>query len=331
DKTSAAIVATNYDGPLKDLLGSYEMKGGPIVEIKLNDGHVALVVEGQPAYPLVEKEKDKLTSPSLPDAYSVSVKRDAAGKVSAIIIKQPEGEFEFARLAETNASISISVDDLLQKIIAATGGEENLRKHKSRVMTADLVLEHQGLTGTIVASAKAPNLITTHSKLFALGKEIGTSDQYFDGKQGVELSTFLPPQVRTGKALEDERIEADFNELLDWKKLYKSVVIKKMEKVGGEDAYVVVKTPEKGNEVTDYISAKTFLLLRRDTFETSVEKGITLPVHEVYSDYRMIDGQMIPFKSVTTIPAIGDIVTTIKDVKFNVDIPDAAFHAAEKR
>ena len=58
------------------------------------------------------------------------------------------------------------------------------------------------------------------------------------------------------------------------------------------------------DEVTDYISAKSFLLLRRDTLETSGTSGITLPVKEIYSDYRMIEGRMIPFKSVTTIPTI---------------------------
>ena len=178
---------------------------------------------------------------------------------------------------------------------------------------------------------KAPNSIATNSKLFALGKEIGTIDEYFDGTRGVELASFSPPEVKTGKALEDERIAADFYEPLDWKKLYKSLVIKKMAKVGDEDVYVVVKAPEKGNEVTDYISTKTFLLLRRDTFETSEETGLTLPVKEVYSDYRMIDGEMIPFKTVTTIPTIGDIVTTIKEVKFNIAIADEKFHAPEAK
>src|SRR3954464_14709241 len=99
-----------------------------------------------------------------------------------------------------------------------------------------------------------------------------------------------------------------------------------MSKVGAEDVYVVVKTPEKGNEVTDYISAKSYLLLRRDTLVTSETSGITLPVKETFSDSRMVEGQMIPFKTVTSVPTIGDIVTTVKDIKFDVDIPDAVFH-----
>lgn len=327
--TEPRPVVSNYAGPLKDLLGSYQMSGGPTVEITVQDGKVVLVVPGQPAYPLVEKEKDQIVSPSLPETYGLTVKRDATGRVSGIVIKQPEGEFEFTRAAEKSALIS--VDELLAKMIAAYGGEENLRKHKSKVMTADLMLENQGMTGTVVASYKAPNLLASNTKLFALGKDVGSIDEYFDGTHGVELASFSPPDVKTGKSLADERIEADFYGVLDWKKLFQSIEIKRMAKVGDEDAYVVIKTPEKGNAVTDYISAKTFLLLRRDTLQSSSVSDVTLPATETYSDYRPVDGVMIPFKTITTIPTLGEIVTTYKTVKFDVDIPDATFHAPEKK
>ena len=96
-----------------------------------------------------------------------------------------------------------------------------------------------------------------------------------------------------------------------------------MSKVNDEDVFVVVKTPEKGSPVTDYISAKSYLLLRRDTLQTSNTSQITLPVTEYYSDYRMVEGWMIPFKITTNIPSIGDIVSIVKTVKFDVDIPDS--------
>ena len=88
-KSEANPTAAHYDGPLKELLGTYETKGGPTIEVKIADGKVSLVVPGQPAYPLVEKEKDKLYSPSLPDTYNATVKRDAAGKVTGLAMKQP--------------------------------------------------------------------------------------------------------------------------------------------------------------------------------------------------------------------------------------------------
>lgn len=323
DGPSSAV----YDGPLKEIIGSYRMKagGGPQIEVTVREGKVALVVPGQPPYPLQEREKDKLFSPSLPDSYGVMVKRDAKGQVSGLVLKQPEGEFELEREAAAPGPALMTVDELMAKVIAAQGGEQNLRKHTSRVTTLDLVLEHQGLTGTSVITARAPNLIATDTKLWALGKQVATINEYFDGTRGVEMASFAPVEVKAGKALEDTRIQADFYGVLNWKQLFKTVVIRKMDKVGDEEVYVVVKTPEKGNPVTDYISAKSFLLLRRDTLSSSSTSDITLPVTETFSDYRPSEGLMVPFKTVTQIPTIGEIVSTVKSIKFDVAVPDTAF------
>jgi hypothetical protein len=165
----------------------------------------------------------------------------------------------------------------------------------------------------------------------ALGKKVGTMYEYFDGAQGGEISSFAPGEVKAGKSLEDARITSDFYEPLNWKKHFKSVEIKRMSKLGDEDVYVVVQTPEKGHIITDYYSAKSYLLLRRDTTQTSNTSQISIPVTETYSDYRLVDGVMIPFKTVTNIMTIGDIVSTIKSIKFDVDIPDATFRAPERK
>ena len=319
----------SYDGPLKELLGAYEMKGGLIVEIKMADGKVSLVVPGQPAYPLVEKEKDKFSSPPLPDTYGVIIKRDAAGKVSGLILKQPEGEFGLTRVMET--AVALTVDELLTKMIVANGGEQALRKHKSRVITAEMDFEHQGIKGMATISAKAPNALTSHIEMMALGKKIGTIDEYFNGTEGGEVTSFSPGEIKAGKSLEDARISSDFYDVLNWKKLFKSIEIKRMAKVGDEDVFVVVKTPEKGNPVTDYISAKSFLLLRRDSIQTDNTSETSVPITEYFSDYRMVEGLMLPFKATTNIPNIGDVVVLVKTVKFDVDIPDAVFRIPDMK
>lgn len=325
----AKTAVANYTGPLKDLLGSYEMKGGPTIQITIKDEKVAIVVPGQPPYPLAEREKDSIYSPSLPDTYNLTVKRDAAGKVSGLIMTQPEGEFELTPIVETGASIT--VDELITKMIAASGGEENLRKHKSKLITAEMDFEHQGIEGVATMSARAPNAQATHIELTALGKKIGTIDEYYDGTEGGDVTSFSPGETKAGKSLDDARIAADFYDVLNWKKLFKSIEIKRMSKIGEEDVFVVVKTPEKGNTVTDYISAKSYLLLRRDTIQTSNTSEISLPVTESYSDFRVVEGLMIPFKMTTNIPTIGDVVTIVKTVKLDVDIPDTVFHVPDRK
>ena len=97
-------------------------------------------------------------------------------------------------------------------------------------------------------------------------------------------------------------------------------------KVGDEDAYVVERRSEKGTPVTDYVSTKSFLVLKRDSLIVSETAGIELPSTQTFSDYRNVDGVMIPFTSTSSNIANGDTVIRVVDVKFDVDIPDSVFH-----
>jgi CubicO group peptidase (beta-lactamase class C family) len=319
--TPSGAVA-DYTGPLKEVVGTYEPAAqGPSIEVAVRDGKVVLIVPGQTPYPLVERSKDVLGSTALPETYSVVVRRDESGKVVGITLKQPEGEFPFKRAAEFKPSLT--VEELMAKVVGAEGGEAALRRHRTMRVEAELNFENQGVGGDGLIYSKAPGAYAEEITITALGKKLGTIHEYFDGAQGGEEASFIPFSPKTGKALEDARIAADFYGMLDWKALFKSAQIAKMTKVGDEDAYVVVFTPEKGNPVTDYFSAKSFLLLRQDTLET--DGPITEPVTEKFSDYRTVDGVMIPFTRVSSTTSMGDTVTKLRDVKFDVAVPEEAF------
>lgn len=328
DAATAPVSAasTEYTGPLKEAVGTYSLNNFT-GELAVRNGKVYLVVAGQPPYELVEKGKDAYSMTGLPDAYTMSVKRDAAGKVVGIVLRQPEGEFELARAAEFKAPLT--AEELMSKHIAALGGEANLRKHKSMRAEVEADLEHQGVTATGTVYAKAPNMVSTSSTIMALGKKIGTHHQFFDGTSGGEEASFLAFSPTTGKQLENMRIGADFYGPLNWRQHYKKVEITKVAKVGDEEAYVVVKTPEKGYPVTDYISTKTFLLLRQDTL-AELPGGITMPVTQKFSDYRNVEGVMTPFTTVSSNVGSGDTIMRIKSVKFDVEIPDAEFRQQMK-
>ena len=315
---------TQYSGPMKDLIGSYENEQSKgVIEIGFREGKVSLLVPGQPLYPLVEKDKDKLASTSLPDTYWIDIQRDQAGKPTGIVLNQPEGKYQFKRLNEIRALIS--TDDLLAKMITAYGGEENLRKHKTAITNVEVDMENQGVQAEGVIRAKAPNMQTTNIRLTALGREIGTNTSYFNGTGGGQTPSFASEEIFSGKRLTDVKIESDFYGVLNWKKNFKTITVKRIAKVGDEEAYVVEKVPDNGHPITDYISTKSYLLLRRDSVIASETSNIELPQTETFSDYRKIDGVMIPFKQVSNNLVYGDIVTRVRDVKFDVDIPDAVF------
>ncbi|HJQ27542.1 MAG TPA: serine hydrolase [Blastocatellia bacterium] len=327
-EAAASPVAAQANGAtLKELTGKYQGPGSARIEIAEKDGQVVLLVPGQPAYPLAEKEKDVLALANLPDTYRLLVKRDA-GKVAGIVIKQPEGEFEFKRAVESAAPISVA--ELMSKVIDAAGGEANLRKHKSRVTTATLDLEQQGVTGEATFNSRAPNSFAQSMTLIALGKKIGWVYDFFDGASGGERTSFSPPETSTPKQVEEARVENDFYQLLNWKTLYKDVAIKRMDKVGDEEVYVVVKTPEKGSPLTEYISTKTFLILKRDKIHSS-NAGEPQTIRETYSDFRLVDGCRLPFKLIQHTPDVGDTIIQVKEIKFDAALPDATFRAPAAR
>jgi CubicO group peptidase (beta-lactamase class C family) len=324
---AAAEQKTANTEALKELVGKYQSeKSAAIIEIKEVDGKTALVVEGQQPYFLVEREKDIYRTIPLPDDFALKVKRSADGKISNIILSQPQGEPSFKRL-DPNAVTTpkITADELMAKAIEAVGGEANWRKLNSRVMNYDIDLINQGVKGTVVSYSKAPNLSASETTMTALGKTIAKGFEFFDGTRGEELYTFAPVEKYAGKRLEDARIGADFYSILNWKTNYKSVEVKGIEKVGDEECYVVEFTPEKGTRVTELYSTKTFLLMKRRGISISSTSEQSVPYSVIFSDYRDVDGIKLPFKSVQTSISMGDVITVVKSVKHNVPVDDKIF------
>jgi CubicO group peptidase (beta-lactamase class C family) len=329
-KVENAVEIKSPDAP-KELLGKYALESNATrtIEVVENDGKVSLMVEGQQPYELREKERDIFGMFPLPDEYKVKARRDASGKLMGIAIMQPEGEFGFRRIENKDSSSNaptMNVEELMIKVIDALGGEANWLKLKSRVATIEVDLVHQGVKGIQTQYSKAPNFTSSETVITALGKPIAKISDYFNGVRGGEETSFAPAEEYAGKRLEDARIKSDFYGLINWRENYKKAEIKGSAKIDGEDAFIVVVfEPEKANKHTIYFSTKTFLPVKLESVSSLSTQNISLPFTETYSDYRLVDGVMIPFKTVNSTVGSGDIVTIIKDIKHNVEIPDKVF------
>ena len=335
--TAEAKAGEPASDPKKEV-GKYLLPGGVSFDVSLKDNKLVLTVPGQPAYPLenLSGRRYKLGEPA-PAGFFATF-RPVTGKETEteLYIEQPQGNVVLQKVsgdgakptvdaATTTDSSLISVDELLAKMIVAYGGAENLRKHKSSVMMVDIDFENQGVQAKGSISARAPNQTASQMTFTALGKDIGSLVTFFDGSGGGEVMSFAPEETYTGKRLEDIKAGADFYDVLNWRANYKTLTVKRIGKAGGEDAYVLEKRGDKGTPVIDYISTKTFLLLRRDSVVVSETAGIELPQTQSFSDYRNVDGVMVAFKSTSNNLAQGEIVVRVTDVKWDVDIPDSVF------
>ncbi len=330
DTNKSVMKAAETEGlSAMDLLGTYEAEQQPgnTIEIKEVDGKVSLVVSTQPPYPLVKKSNDEFISPDLPAGFIVRGKRGADKKVTGIILVQPNGEFEFKYLGgiKKNTDIKISADELINKTIAALGGEANMRKVTSSMTTFDMDFVNQGLKAKGVSYAKTPNKAESKVTIDIFGKRIATIRDYFDGTSGGEEISFSEGETYTGQRLEDVKFGNSFNGLLDWKNELKKAEIIKKDKIGEEEVYILSLEPKNASRVIMYVSAKTFLPLRKISIIVSSTSSLKIPITENFSDYKNVDGVMIPFTTATENPGMGEVVTTITEIKHNIEIPDSKF------
>ena len=316
--------------PAEKEAGKYNFAAaGFDIDVQLKDGKLVAVVPGQPTYTLERVAGRKYKLAGAPDGFFITFKD------TEIFLEQPQGNYTLPKKAaattvadkkEDTPKVDITVDELMAKAIAASGGEANWRKLTSRVTVADVDLEQQGVKATATSWAKAPNLSATETVMTALGKKIALGWEYFDGTSAETAYTFSPAEKATGKRLEDTRIGSDFYSILDRKSKYKNITIERLVDCGeGEKCYAVVFEPKKGSKFTELYSASTFLLKRRSGVITSSTSSSEIPYTIKFEDHRDVDGVKLPFRMTNSNPGSGNIVTTVRSIKHNVPVGEAIF------
>ena len=329
--TAAAPTAPAGD-PAREV-GLYSLLPKLNLDIKLQDGKLMAQPTGQINLPLknVGGRRYVVDMPGVTGIFLTFRPAKDDANATELLFEQNGAKMVAKKKAVVPFASPLSPDALMAKVIEAAGGEANLRKHKTMRVRTTLEMPGQGITGEVIAYNRAPSASAEITTLWAAGKKIATQHKYFDGAQGGDENSFTTPTTKSGSQINDALIASDFYRELNWKTAFKTTVIKAIEKVGGEDAYVVEKTPEKGSSIVERYSTKTFLLLQRDTQATDPESGITINSVATYSDYRPVDGVMIPFKVVETALGGNETITLVKDVKFDAPLPVGVFRSSGKK
>lgn len=305
--------------PAKEV-GKYTIAGAPVsFEITMKDGSLVFTVAGQPPYPLSPQggRRYKLGSPA-PDGFYATF-RPVKDKpdVTELFVEQPQGNVIAVR--EASGFIApIGVDELMTKVVTALGGESNLRKYRTISLRYDVAWETQGVTGFGVeqwSSTPSGRAHVDECTMVAAGKKIASLRDCFDGKTGSTEVSYASTGLKNGKALVNAAVESTFTPELDWKKLFKTVTIARLDKVDGEECYVTEKVVDKGDRFLTYYSTKSFLPLKTEGPSGS----------ETYKDFAEVGGIKIAHKRVHVGGGLGSFTTTIKSVRFDARIADTAF------
>jgi hypothetical protein len=210
------------------------------------------------------------------------------------------------------------VGEILDRYEQAIGGREAWEKLTSQVMMGTIEVPSANLSGTVMVHEKAPNKFMT-----AVIINGAAFQQGFDGIQGWTDDPKNGLREQTGPELAESKRGADFLHAFKMRRVYTSMVVAGMEKIGDRDTYVIQATvPEGGDPTKMYFDAKTGFLVRVIGQNHDVD-GVS-QTRDEFDDYRDIDGVKVPFLWRQT---NGDTTYTLtfSEVHHNVDLSDSEF------
>lgn len=216
-----------------------------------------------------------------------------------------------------------TVDEIIAKSIEARGGEAKLRAVKSMHVTGKMEIG-PGMSAPLTLNLKRPGMARMEFTIQGM-----TGIQAYDGKDGWAVMPFQgkkdaePMSADDVKEMEDQ---ADYDgPLMDYKAKGNTVEFLGKDKVEGSDAYKLKVTKKNGNVVTYFIDADSGLEVK--TVLKTKSHGNEQEVETTYSDFRTVDGLVMPFSfeaGAVGSPQKQKIV--VDKIEINPDLSDAQFH-----
>jgi hypothetical protein len=217
-----------------------------------------------------------------------------------------------------------TTDQILEKYIAALGGEQAIRRVSGRIITGSAIVagDVRGwpppFNVTLQIASRAPNqwVMTTKTAAGA------TTANGFDGNvawlqaaNGNVTETTgpnnspLPPLARV-------RRNADFYEPLNLKQQYQQLTLQGIERVNDRDAYHLTGTPADDTPEHLYFDVQSGLLARKTVVVRNVLGDYAIQTD--YEDYRPTGGVKIPFRVKTVgISPAESMVISVEKVETN--------------
>jgi photosynthetic reaction center cytochrome c subunit len=210
------------------------------------------------------------------------------------------------------AASSATVDQIVDKYVAALGGAEAIRKVTSRIMKGTIAVS--GSEMPIELFTKAPNKRVSISN--------GQSFTAFDGTAGWMASTGRPARDMSAAESEAAGLDAEFSLALRLKEIFPQLRRGHPETIGGVECETLNGTGPGRPPVRLYFDRNSGLLVRMVRYaETPVGRNAT---QIDYADYREMDGVKSPFRW-TLSRTNGRFTIQIAEARNNAPIEDTRF------
>jgi predicted Zn-dependent peptidase len=209
-------------------------------------------------------------------------------------------------------SSEVNVKSIFLNYVNAIGGADVLNKVKSISTSASVKIPNAPFSPKAEIKQKHPNLNSLVMSVESMGTLMS---QKFDGENG------YTEQMGQKIPFEKDQINSEKEKLGLFEEIYldpNKMEIISLNKVEGKDLYKI-----KINEKTyRYYDAKSYLLIMKE--ETSSQAGNEIKSITKYSNYKQIEGVLLPHKR-EIVSGPQTIVFEITSIKLNEEIDDSFF------
>ena len=222
--------------------------------------------------------------------------------------------------------VDLTASELIDKYIDAMGGRDKLSSIESRITEADVSLDFGMATaeGILIETAKLPNKKHQHLTMSVnMGGQAQTleSQTWVDGEHVVSQQPMQPLRSLEGEELARSLEDEQFNEILRLDELGYTATVTEKKSMDDRVVYVLEMKKKYATEEL-FIDAETWLLHARVSMTDTPNGPVATTVR--YSDYREVDGIMLPFTFKAEAPN-ATIETHVTNYRHNTDIDDKTF------
>ncbi|MGH9314952.1 MAG: hypothetical protein ACRD09_07540 [Vicinamibacterales bacterium] len=213
-----------------------------------------------------------------------------------------------------------SIDAIVAKNLQAKGGEAKLKAVQSMRMSGRVTIQGMDLNMSIMT--KRPNMMRQEMQFQDKKVVMG-----FDGTTVWTINPLMgseAPQEMTGPQADMTKEQAEFDgPLVDWKAKGHSVEFVGTEEVGGAKAHKLKLTKKSGQVQHLYLDADSGIELK--TTVQMPQGATTMTVETEMSDYRSVDGIMMPHALKTSINGMPTGSIIVEKIELNAPVDDAQF------
>jgi hypothetical protein len=236
--------------------------------------------------------------------------------------------FTLSLASATAQEPQLSLDQIVQKHIAALGGGEKLSAIQNVTMTGSALLMDGQLQAAITIRAKRP--LSMRLDMTLQGQ---TFVQAFDGKTAWTMNPFMgspDPQKSGADDTLAARDDADFidGSLVDAQAKGNLVALAGKEDVDGLPAYKLKVTRSSGSVEYVYLDAKTFLPLK--SAGTRKQQDQQIDYESSPGNFKPLNGVMMPFRLIQKMNGRTLMEFTVEKADVNTAMDDTIFQMPEK-